>query len=101
PRTRAVSQPGQDTLAGAIAGRGAGAEVAHPFGLNTGPEDRRACRRVQAVRAEILRFCNVTKRHIVLSEMYTTTGSAACHRAARRRLPETGPYGCSFGLSQA
>src|SRR5438128_1354063 len=70
----AVGQPGKNTLAGAVRCRGAGAEVDHPFGLNTGPEDRRACHRFQAVRSEMLGFHCVTNRHIVLSEMYNTTG---------------------------
>src|ERR1700682_2833289 len=73
----ATCQPGKNTLAGAVRCRGAGAEVAHPFGLNTGPEDRCAWHRFQAVRPKILCSGGVTKRHIVFFEMYNTTGCTA------------------------
>src|SRR5712691_11713467 len=75
---RPFGQPGEDALAGAGWGRDAGAEVDHPFSrnLDTGPEDRRAWNRFQAVRAYNLWFCAVTKRHIALPQDYRTTGSS-------------------------
>src|SRR5579859_1186105 len=72
----ALRQPGENSLPSTIRSRGAGAEVAHPFGLNTGPEDRCAWNRFQAARPNILRMCGVTNRHIVPSESYTTTGGS-------------------------
>src|SRR3981081_4279220 len=81
-------QPGKDALAGASGGRGDGAEVDHPFprNLDTGPEDKRARNRFQAVRPQIVCFCAVTKRHIVLSPDYRTTGSIGTPSDELRRL---------------
>src|ERR1700737_2021078 len=64
----AVRQPRENALTGTIRSRGSGAEVAPPFGLNTGSEDRSAWNRFQAVRPRRLRVSRVTKRHIVLAE---------------------------------
>src|SRR5436189_6431409 len=86
--SRPFGQPGKDALAGAGGDRDTGAEVDHPFSrnLDTGPEDRRAWNRFQAVRTWILWFCAVTKRHIVLTQDYRTTGSSGTPRIEMRRF---------------
>src|SRR5438445_7544490 len=73
----AVGQPGQDTLTSAVRWRVTGAEVAHPYGLDTGTEDRRASDRFQALRPKILWSRGVSRRHIVPRPAYYTTGGGA------------------------
>src|SRR5437899_1579134 len=86
----AVGQPGQDTLTSAVRWRVTGAEVAHPYGLDTGTEDRRASDRFQALRPKILWSRGVSRRHIVARPAYYTTGGGcglrSFHSFSRSRV---------------